>query len=154
MAVTAILDSITTSIMTNPARWALPDLLGVQIWWKSVKRFKSYSTLYKFKMAAAAILNFGTSSNSIKLACSALQDPLGVLIGWISGQRFNSYSFLSKFKMAAAAILDFAMVSHEVPTVILFYKVYFDFKFDENRLIASNVTAVFQNIDFGWDFSI
>ena len=105
-------------------------------------------------MAAAAILNFGTSSNAIKPACSASQDLFGVLIGWKSIQRFNSYSFLSKFKMAAAAILDFVMESQEVPTVILFYEVYFDFKFDENRLIGSKVTAVFQNIDFGWDFSI
>ena len=32
MAVAAILDFITTSNMTRPARWALPDLLGVQIW--------------------------------------------------------------------------------------------------------------------------
>ena len=56
--------------------------------------------------------------------------------------------------MAAAAILDFVMESQEVPMVILFYEVYFDFKFDENRLIGSKVTAVFQNIDFGWDFSI
>ena len=70
--------------MTNPARWALPDLLGVQIWWKSVKQFNSYSTFYKIKMAAAAILNF-------------------------------------------------VMESQEVPTVILFYEVYFDLKFDENR---------------------
>ena len=57
-------------------------------------------------------------------------------------------------KMAATAILDFVVESQEVPTVILFYKVYFDFKFDENRLIGSKVTAVFQNIDSGWDFSI
>ena len=56
--------------------------------------------------------------------------------------------------MAAAAILDFVMKSHEVPTVILFYEVYSDFKFDENRLIDSKVAAVFQNIDFGWVFSI
>ena len=56
--------------------------------------------------------------------------------------------------MAAAAILNFVIESHEVPTVILFYAVCFDFKFDENRLIDSKVTAVFQNIDFGWDFSI
>ena len=56
--------------------------------------------------------------------------------------------------MAAAAILDFVMESHEVPTVILFYEVYFDFKFYGNRLIGSKVTAVFQNIDFGWVFSI
>ena len=56
--------------------------------------------------------------------------------------------------MAAAAILDSVMESHEVPTVILFYGVYFDFKFDENRMIGSKVTAVFQNIYFGWDFSI
>ena len=56
--------------------------------------------------------------------------------------------------MAAAAILDFIVASQEVPTVIFFYEVYFDFKFDENRLIGSKVTAVFQNIDFGWDFSI
>ena len=56
--------------------------------------------------------------------------------------------------MAAAAILDFVMEFHEIPTVIVFYEVYFDFKFDENRLIGSKVTAVFQNIDFGWDFSI
>ena len=46
--------------------------------------------------------------------------------------------------MAAAAILDFVMESQEVPTVILFYEVYFDFKFDENRLIGSKVTAVFK----------
>ena len=50
--------------------------------------------------------------------------------------------------------MDSVMESHEVPMVILFYEVYFDFKFDENRLIGSKVTAVFQNIDFGWDFSI
>ena len=56
--------------------------------------------------------------------------------------------------MAAAAILDFVMESHEVPTVILFYAVYFDFKFDGNRSIGSKVTAVFQNVDFGWDFSM
>ena len=56
--------------------------------------------------------------------------------------------------MVAAAILDFVMESQEVPTVILFYKVYIDFKFDENRLIGSKVTAVFQNIDFGWVFSM
>ena len=56
--------------------------------------------------------------------------------------------------MAAAAILYFVMEFHEVPMVILFYEVYFDFKFDENRLIGSKVTAVFQNNDFGWDFSI
>ena len=56
--------------------------------------------------------------------------------------------------MSAAAIFEIVMKSQEVPTVILFYKVYFDFKFDENRLIGSKVTAVFQNIDFGWDFSI
>ena len=56
--------------------------------------------------------------------------------------------------MAAAAILDFVMESQEVPTVILFYKVYFDFNFDENQLIGSKVTAVFRNIDFGWVFSI
>ena len=56
--------------------------------------------------------------------------------------------------MAAAAILDFVMEFHAVLRVILFYEVYFDFKFDENRLIGSKVTAVFQNIDFGWDFSI
>ena len=55
--------------------------------------------------------------------------------------------------MAAAAVLDFVMVSHEVPTVILCYGVYFDLKFDENRLIGSKVTAVFQSIDFGWIFS-
>ena len=105
-------------------------------------------------MAAAAILIFGTSSNAIKPACSASQDLFGVLIGWKSIQRFNSNSFLSKFKMAAAAILDFVMESQEVSTVILFYEVYFYFKFDENRLIGSKVTAVFQNIDFGWDFSM
>ena len=56
--------------------------------------------------------------------------------------------------MAAAAILDFVVESQEVLAVILLYKVYFGFKFDENRLIGSKVTAVFQNIDFGWDFSI
>ena len=56
--------------------------------------------------------------------------------------------------MAAAAILDFVMESQEVPTVILFYEVYFDLKFDENRLIGSKVTAVFLIIEFGWDFSI
>jgi hypothetical protein len=94
-------------------------------------------------MAAAAILDFGTSVNLITPSCSASQYPLGVSIGWRSVQRFKSYSFLSKFKMAAAAILDFLMESHEVPTVILFYKVYFDSKFDENRLIGSKVTAVF-----------
>ena len=38
--------------------------------------------------------------------------------------------------------------------MILFYEVYFYFNFDENRLIGSKVTAVYQNIDFGWDFSI
>ena len=53
-----------------------------------------------------------------------------------------------------AAILDFVMESQEVPKVILPNEVYFDFKFDENRLIGSKVTAVFQNIDFGWHFSI
>ena len=111
----------------------LQELLGVQIWLKSVKQFKSYSTFYKFKMAAAAILNFGTSSNAIKPACSASQEPLGVSIGWLSVQRFKSYSFLSKFKMAA----DFVMESQEVPTVIFFYEVYFDFKFYENWLIGS-----------------
>ena len=62
--------------------------------------------------------------------------------------------FLSKFKMAAAAILDFVMESQEVPTVILCYEVYVDLEFDENQLIGSKVTAVFQNIDFGLDFSI
>ena len=56
--------------------------------------------------------------------------------------------------MAAAAILDFVMESHEMSMVILLYEVYFDFKFVANRLIGSKVTAVFQNIDFGWDFSI
>ena len=56
--------------------------------------------------------------------------------------------------MAAAAILDFVMESQEVPMVFMFYGLYSDFKFDENRLIGSKVTAVFQNIDFGWDFSI
>ena len=56
--------------------------------------------------------------------------------------------------MVAAAILDFVMESQEVPMVILFCEVYHDFKFDDNRLIGSKVTAVFQNIDFGWDFSI
>ena len=56
--------------------------------------------------------------------------------------------------MAAAAILDFVMESQEVLTMIPFYKVYFNFKVDEIRLIGSKVTAVFQNIDFGWDFSI
>ena len=56
--------------------------------------------------------------------------------------------------MAAVAILDFVMESKEVPTVILFNEVYFDFKSDGNRLIGSKVTAVFQNNDFGWDFSI
>ena len=105
-------------------------------------------------MSAAAILNFGTSSNAIKPACSASQDLFVVLIGWKSIQLFNSYSFLYKFKMAAAAVLDFVMESQEVPTVILFYEAYFDFKFDENRLTGSKVTAAFQNIDFGWDFSI
>ena len=50
--------------------------------------------------------------------------------------------------------MDFVMESQEVPTVILFYKVYFYFKFDGNRLIGSKVTAVFQNVDFGLDFSI
>ena len=105
MAAAAILNFVTISNLTKPALWALHELLGDQIWWKSVKQFKSYNTLYKFKMAAAAIL-------------------------------------------------DFVMESQEVPAVFLFYKVYFDFKFDENRLIGSKVTAVFQNIDFGWDFSI
>ena len=56
--------------------------------------------------------------------------------------------------MAAAAILDFVMESQEVPAVSLLYEVYSGFKFDENRLIGSKVTAFFQNIDFGWDFSI
>ena len=56
--------------------------------------------------------------------------------------------------MVAAAILDFVMESYEVLTVILFYEVYFDFKFDENRLIGLKVTAVFQNVAFGWEFSI
>ena len=56
--------------------------------------------------------------------------------------------------MVAAAILDFVMESQEVPTVILFYEVYFDFKFDGNRLVGSKVTTVFQNIDFGWDLRI
>ena len=56
--------------------------------------------------------------------------------------------------MAAAAILDFVMESQEVHKVILFHKVNFDFIFDGNRLIGSKVTSVFQNIDFGWDFSI
>ena len=46
------------------------------------------------------------------------------------------------------------MESQEVLAVILLYEVFFGFKFDENRLIGSKVTAVFQNIDFGWDFSI
>ena len=46
--------------------------------------------------------------------------------------------------MAVAAILDFVMESQKVPTVILFYKVYSDFKFYENRLIVSKVTAVFK----------
>ena len=55
--------------------------------------------------------------------------------------------------MAAAANLDFVMESQEVPTVILLYELYSGFKFDGNRLIGSKVTAVFQNIDFGWDFS-
>ena len=32
-------------------------------------------------------------------------------------------------------------------TVILFHDMYFDFKFDGNRLISSKVTAVLQNID-------
>ena len=56
--------------------------------------------------------------------------------------------------MAAAAILDFVTESQEVPTVILIYEVYFVFKFDENRSIVSKKTAVFKNIDFGWDISI
>jgi len=56
--------------------------------------------------------------------------------------------------MAAAAILDFVLESQEAFLVILFCEMYFDFKFDENRLIGSKVTAVFQNIDFGWDFSM
>ena len=56
--------------------------------------------------------------------------------------------------MEDAAILDFVMESQEVPMVILFCEVYHDFKFDENRLIGSKVTAVFRYIDFGWDFSM
>ena len=95
-------------------------------------------------MAAAAILSFGTSPNSIKPACSASQDLFVVLIMWISVQRFKSYSFLSKFKMAAAAILDFVMESQEVPTVILFYKVYFDFKFDEIGWLVQKLQLFFK----------
>ena len=56
--------------------------------------------------------------------------------------------------MAAAAILDFVMESQEVVAVIILYGVCSVFKFDENRFIGSKVTVVFQNIDFGWDFSI
>ena len=56
--------------------------------------------------------------------------------------------------MAADAILDFVVASHEVLTVILLCEVCSGFKFDENRFIGSKVTAVVQNIDFGWDFSI
>ena len=103
MAAAAILDFVTIFNLTKPARYALQELLGVQIWWKSVEQFRSYTTFYNFKMAAAAIL-------------------------------------------------DFVMKSQEIPTVILFYAVYFDFKFDENRLIGSKVTAVFQNIDFWLGF--
>ena len=50
--------------------------------------------------------------------------------------------------------MDFVIESQEVLTVILLYEVCSGFKFDENRFIGSKVTAVFQNIDFGWDFSI
>jgi hypothetical protein len=41
-----------------------------------------------------------------------------------------------------------------VAKVILFGEKYWDFKFDENPSTGSKVTAIFQNLEFGWDFSI
>jgi hypothetical protein len=58
MAATAILYFVNTFHSTYLGHNTLRELPGVQIWWKSVKRFKSYSTLCKFKMAATAILYF------------------------------------------------------------------------------------------------
>jgi hypothetical protein len=54
--------------------------------------------------------------------------------------------------MAAAAILDFVMEFQEIRTVItviLFLEMYYDFKFDENPFIGSEVTAGFRKVDFG-----
>jgi len=49
-------------ILTNLSKNTLPMLLYCQIWWQSVKRFKSYSTLFIYKMASA-ILDF------VKILC-------------------------------------------------------------------------------------
>ena len=45
------------------------------------------------------------------------------------------------------------METWKVPKVITFVEKYLDFKFYENPSISSKVTALFQNLEFGWDFS-
>ena len=55
--------------------------------------------------------------------------------------------------MAATAILDFIMEICKVSNVSAFVGKNLDFKFDGNPSISSKVTALFQNLEFGWDFS-
>jgi hypothetical protein len=51
MVVAAILDFVKMLYLTNSSKNTLLMLLYRQIWWQSVERFKSYSTLSIFKMA-------------------------------------------------------------------------------------------------------
>ena len=112
MAAAAILDFVEMSNSAKPPHGTLQHLLGLKIWWKSVKRFKYHSAFPKFKMAAAAILDFVKMSNSAKPLRGTLQHLLVVKIWWKSVKPFKSYSTFSKLKMAVAAILDFVSASY------------------------------------------
>ena len=76
MVAAVILNFVTTSNLTSPSNSTLVYriYLAFKFLWKSVKRFKSYSTFSQFQMATAAILDCVTMSNSTKLSCSTLQD--------------------------------------------------------------------------------
>ena len=133
----------------------MPDLLGIQILigkiGQTVQKLQHFVLIQD---GGGRHLDFWHKCKFDQAGVQCVTGPTW-RFDWVNiGPTVQSYRFLSKFKMAAAAILDFVMESQEVITVILFYKVFFFFKFDENRLIGSKVTAVFQIIDFGWNFSI
>ena len=96
-------------ILTNLSKNTLPMLLYCQIWWQSVERFKSYNTLFNYKMASAAILDFVKILYLIKFSKSASAMVLSRQVWWQSVERFKNYSTLFIYKMASA-ILDFEKI--------------------------------------------
>ena len=96
-------------ILTNLSKNTLPMLLYCQIWWQSVERFKSYKTLFNYKMASAAILDFVKILHLIKFSKSASAMVISRQVWWQSVERFKSYSTLFIYKMASA-ILDFVKI--------------------------------------------